>query len=268
MSLQEEMETYLEEVEQKLSGFEDDLEAFFSTLETQENPFSKEADSNALTTYEWVPRTKVNPAQRRAKEKYEQWYGAVEPVVYEYLPRRHEEFTDSRQKVIKHINLNMGLFDSVPEDPMEKAVEIIDLVDGQRSMVKAAPNRIVAKRFNARKEISANIEQNEIERAKQLFRDELIRESGVIAGVALERHLLTMCEISEKDVNYNPDHSIERLAQSLYKANEIEQTPMKYLSFLGDIRGDCAHPSGELDSQMVKRLLDGAEQFIRDGFDN
>lgn len=262
------MEAYLGETEQKLNGFEDDIKAFFSTLEVRENPFLKEADSDTLATYEWVPRISVNPAQRSAKEKYEQWYGAVEPVVYEYLPRRYEEFTDSRQEVLKHINLDTGLFDSAPEDPMEKAIEIIDLVDGQRNMVKAAPNRVAAKRFDARKEISVNMEQNEIERAKQLFRDELIRESGVIAGVALERHLLTMCETPEKNIDYNPNHSIERLAQSLYEANEIEQTPMKHLSFLGDIRGDCAHPSGELDPQMVERLLNDAEQFIREGFDD
>jgi len=267
MGLEEEMNAYLEEVEEELSGIEDDLEDFFSNLETQENPFSKQVDSDAFATYEWVPRTEISPAQRRIREKYERWYGAVDPLVYEYLPRRYDEFEGARSKIIDYINLNSGVLDTIPRNPAERTVEIINLIDGQRSIAKAAPNRVTARQFDTRKEISEDIEQDEIKRARQLFGDNLIRESGVIAGVALERHLLTMCEMSEKGVDYNPDHSIERLAQSLYEANEIEKTPMKRLRYLGDVRGSCAHPGEELDPQEVERLLVGAEEFLQGGFD-
>lgn len=268
MELQEEMEEYLCEVEKTLAEIEDDVEAFFSDLETQENPFSKEADSDALSTYEWAPRTEINPAQRRAREKYEQWYNSVEPLVYEYLPRRYEEFEDTHSKIIKYLNLNSGITKSAPADPMERAVEIISILDGQRSIAKAAPNRVAAEQFNARKEISADVEADELLRAKQLFENGLVRESGVIAGVALERHLLTMCETSDKEIEYDATHSIDRLAQSLYEADEIRNSPMKRLKHLGGVRGDCAHPGDEPNSESVERLLNDTEEFVRNGFES
>jgi hypothetical protein len=267
MGLQEEMAEYIEEEEENLNGIEDDVEEFFSEIETQESAFSKEADSSVVSAHEWVARTETSPAQRRAREKYEQWYTAIEPLVYQYLPRRCEEFEEMHSKMTNYINLDSGIFESVPEDPMERAIKMIDILDGQRSIAKAAPKRVAAERFNARKEISAQVEEDEIIRARRLFEDDLIRASGVIAGVALERRLLTMCETSERDIDYDPNHSIDRLAQSLYDADEIQKTPMKHLKHLGGIRGDCAHPGKEPNPDDVERLINDAEEYIREGFE-
>lgn len=267
MKFQEEMAEYIEEEEENLNGIEDDLEEFFSELETQENAFSREADSSVVSAHEWVPRTETSPAQRRVREKYEQWYNAVEPLVYQYLPRRYEEFEEIHQKITNYINLDSGIFESAPENPMERSIQIIDILDEQRSIAKAAPNRVAAERFNARKEISAQVEEDEIIRARQLFEDNLIRASGVIAGVALERRLLTMCETSERDIDYDTSHGIDRLAQSLYEADEIRNTPMKHLQHLGGIRGDCAHPGKEPNPDDVERLINDTEEYIREGFE-
>lgn len=266
MRFQEEMAEYIEEVEGNLDGIENDLGEFFSEVETRENAFSKEADSSVVSAHEWVPRTETSPAQRRVREKYEQWYNAVEPLIYQYLPRRYEEFEEMRSKIIDYVNLDSGILQSAPEDPVERGVEIIDILDGQQSIVKAAPNRVDAERFNARKEISAQVEEDEITRARQLFEEGLVRAGGVIAGVALERRLLTMCETSERGIEYDPNHSIERLSQSLYEADEIRNTPMKHLKHLGGIRGDCAHPGKEPNPDDVERLIDDTEQYIREGF--
>lgn len=267
MGFQEEMAEYIEEEEESLNGIEDDLEEFFSEVETQENAFSREADSDVVSAHEWVPRTETSPAQRRAREKYEQWYTAVEPLVYQYLPRRHEEFEEMHSKITNYVNLESGIFESTPENPMVRKIQIIDILDGQRSVAKAAPNRMAAERFNARKEISAQVEEDEIIRARQLFEDDLIRAGGVIAGVALERRLLTMCETSERNIDYDPNHGIDRLAQSLYEADEIRNTPMKHLKHLGGIRGDCAHPGKEPNPDDVERLINDAEEYIREGFE-
>lgn len=267
MGFQEEMAEYIEEEEENLNGIEDDLEEFFSGLETQEDALSRESDSSVLSGHEWVPRTETSSAQRRAREKYEQWYNAVEPLVYQYLPRRHGEFEEMHSKITNYINLDFGFFELAPENPMERGIQVIDILDGQRSIAKAAPNRVAAERFNARKEISAQVEEDEIIRARRLFEDDLIRASGVIAGVALERRLLTMCETSERDIDYDPNHSIDRLAQSLYDTGEIRKTPMKHLKHLGGIRGDCAHPGKEPNPDDVERLINDAEEYIREGFE-
>lgn len=267
MGFQEEMAEYIEEVGENLDGIEGDIEEFFSEVETRENAFSREADSSVVSAHEWVPRTETSPAQRRVREKYEQWYNAVEPLVYQYLPRRYEEFEEMHSKITNYVNLDSGIFESAPENPMERGVEMIDILDGQQSIAKAAPNRVDAERFNARKEISTQVEEDEITRASQLFEEGLVRAGGVIAGVALERRLLTMCETSERDIEYDPNHSIERLSQSLYEADEIRNTPMKHLKHLGGIRGDCAHPGKEPNPDDVERLIEDAEQYIREGFE-
>lgn len=265
MELQDEMDDYLREVEGNLDGIENDLEEFFSDLETRESAVSEEMDMG--NSYEWVPRTENSPAQQRAREKYEDWYNAVEILVHEYIPRRHEEFVEGYSKIINYLTLDTGFFDFPPEDPLEWKVEIVDILNGQKSIVRSTPNRIAAEQFRARKEISAQIEKDEITRARQLFNDGLIREGGVIAGVALERLLLTECETSEREINYEPTYSIHRLSQSLYEANVIRDTTMGHLQHLGEIRGDCAHPNTEPKSQDVERLIDDTEQFIREGFE-
>ncbi|WP_114575632.1 hypothetical protein [Saliphagus sp. LR7] len=267
MALQEEIKEYLNESESHLDKIGDDIEDFFSELETEENAFSEEMESEAFSTYEWAPRTEVSSAQRDARDKYEQWYNAVEPVVYDYLPRRYEEFDEMHEKTLNYLNLESGFTESAPETPMERAVDIVNLIDGQKSIVMAAPNRVAAKQFNARKDISADVEADELLRARELYEDGLVREGGVIAGVALERHLMTVCETSDREVDYDPSHSIGRLAQSLYEADVILNSPMKRLKYLGGIRGDCAHPEHEPNSEDVERLLNGAEEFIRNGFE-
>ena len=267
MGFQEEMTDYLEETEERLNGIEDDLEEYFTSLETKKNPFSEEIEiGNA--SYQWVPRTENSPAQSRARDKYEDWYNGVEIIVYQYMPRRYEDFQDGHTKIIDYLTLDTGWLETPPEDPIEWKVKVMEILNGQRSIAKSAPSRVAAEQFKARKEISAQVEDDEITRARRLFEDGLIREGGVIAGVALERRLLTMCETSERDIDYNPSHSIDRLSQTLHDdANEIRTQDMKHLQYLGSIRGKCAHPGEEPDEQEVERLLTHTEEYLREGFE-
>lgn len=259
MDLREEIEVYLEEEEENLEGIENDLQTFFSRVETRENDVS----TDELPIYEWIPLTRTIPAQRRARKKYESWYNSVEALVYGYLPRRLEEFEEDYTEFKKLLNLETGWLDSPPENPEEVFVDMMNILDNQRSIAGAIPDRVNAEQFRAKERISGEVEKDELKRANQLFDEDMIRESGVIAGVALERRLLTMCELSEREIDYEQEHGIDRLAQSLYECDEISKSHMKRLKYLGSLRGECAHPGEEPEPSDVRRLLNDTEDFIR-----
>jgi hypothetical protein len=259
MELREEIEAYLEEEDENLEGIEADLQSFFSQVETRQTEIS----TDEFPVYEWVPLTKTIPAQRRARNKYERWYNSVEALVYGYLPRRLEEFEEDYTEFKKLLNLETGWFDSPPENPEEMFVKMMNILNNQQGIAEAIPNRVDAEQFRAKEQISGEVEKDELKRANQLFNEDLIRESGVIAGVALERRLLTMCELSEREIDYEQEHGIDRLAQSLYESGEISKSHIKRLKYLGSLRGECAHPGEEPEPSDVRRLLNDTEDFIR-----
>lgn len=152
MGFQDEMAEYIEDADEYLTEIEEDIRSFFAELDIveQENMLLKDIDADART-YEWAPRTETSSAQKEARQKYEQWYNAVEPLVYQYLPRRYDEFEESRSKIIRYLSLKSRFWESPPEDPIQRAVEIVELLHGQQSIVKSTLSRVAAERFNARK---------------------------------------------------------------------------------------------------------------------
>lgn len=137
-------------------------------------------------------------------------------------------------------------------------------ISRQKNLLLSIPPKLETERLKVRKGISDGIITEELYQAKDLWDDGNIRAAGVVAGVALERHLLTLCEVTERDVDYEYSDGIRSLAETLYQAGEITNTKKNQLGYLADVRNDCAHVNEEEpDKREVERLIKQAEDIVR-----
>ena len=196
---------------------------------------------------------------------YEQWYNSAYPLIQEYLPNREDDFKTAYEKTRKCLELDLEYIESHEINGAGTLRSyIINGVELQISLLQSIPERVKTERLKAKKSVSNNIVTNETQKAKELFDDGNIRASGVIAGVALERHLLTMCESSEYELDFDYMDGITSLAQKLSDKNEITDDEQRKLEYLAGIRNNCSHASEEEpDRREVERLLNQSSEFIR-----
>jgi len=208
---------------------------------------------------EWqTPEGETKEYQRDARSDYEVWYISARSLIQEYLPAKLDLFESEYNTFKKHLSLEV----SASMGSGELYNQIIDCFDEQRNLVKSIPAKIRAEKFKARRQISSRIVRDEIQQSRELFNQDFVRASGVVAAVALERHLLTVCENSENVTNYEANHGLSRLAQTLYESEEISKTVWNDIKALASIRETCAHPE-EPKKEAVRRLINESEEFIR-----
>lgn len=194
-------------------------------------------------------------------EKYEIWFTQAFTLVSEYVPERRADFREAYSDIDELLH-----FDGMEYTKADSYCGILRrVISRQKNLLLSIPPKLEAERLKVRKGVSDEIITEELYQAKTLWDDENIRAAGVVAGVALERHLLTLCEVSDREVEYEYSDGIRSLAETLYNANEITQTTMGQLEYLADIRNDCAHANEEEpDKRNVERLIEQAEDLVRD----
>ena len=194
-------------------------------------------------------------------EEYEVWFNQSLTVVSSYLPRREADFTNAYSTIASLINLDNCDRTKVEVYNSEFRRDLTT----QRNLLKSIPPKLDAEKLRVRKEISSEVASEEVHQAKRLFEGDLIRPAGVIAGVAIERHLLTRCEVSERDVEYEYDYGIKALAQALYNADIISKTQHGQIEYLAKLRNQCAHADEEEPTPTdVDRLITQTEDILRE----
>lgn len=255
------IQDYVSDLERDAEGIEEQAKVFFDGVETYEKLTSSSMRGrNTDTVTRWrSPEGHTKEVQRELRAEYEMWCTKAVTLVEQYLPQRKEKFRKNRKKIERGIELERPKAFNGPDGALDDFLRFFDV---QRNMVKSIPARLEAEQLSVRRQISKRIERDGIQQARELLENDFIRASGVVASVALERHLLTMCENSEDVSSYEPNHGISRLAQTLYQADEIDKTTWNDLKALASIRETCAHPE-EPNEPAVQRLINESEEQIR-----
>lgn len=257
----EEVQDYIDDLEGDAEDIEEQAREFFSSLDTEKKRVSAGimSDQTRRKTF-WVdPEGALRDTQRGLKREYESWYTRSENLVAEYLPSRLKEFEQARSEIKEYFDLDEPRASRGWENAFNG---FVDLFDEQRHILNSVPGRIESATLEAWQQISRRVEKEEIQQARELFDEEFIRASGVVAAVALERHLLTLCENSEGVEEYASNDGIARLSQTLYEADVIDKTAWNDLKSLASIRETCAHAE-EPKKPAVRRLINDSEDFIR-----
>jgi len=197
--------------------------------------------------------------RRAALREYSDWREGTEPLVRRYcVERDRERFEKSGEKFRDYLSLREDLGN--PENTRRRAV---DLLYVQLSIVEAIPNRIRSERLVSPRQQSRRLLNEELRESKRLLDQGVDRAAGVLAGVALERHLIVMGDAPSKDVDISVTDGITELAQSLRDGEVIDENDRKQLVFLSGIRNKCAHADGEDPTHdEVSRLVKQVDDFI------
>ncbi|HYT42525.1 MAG TPA: hypothetical protein VEP90_09270 [Methylomirabilota bacterium] len=214
----------------------------------------------------WLPLTsEQREARRKALRDYEGWYSAAYQLIKDYLPERSDDFCQyyeyqkgksSKQGVIDYLQ-----FKGDPGTNSNSVVidRILDAFERQLNILVSVQDVLDIKELNLRKLISADVVKIEIDQAEALFASGFYRAAGVVAGVALERYLKTLCDINK--ISYSSRDTIQPVAQLLRSAGKLEIVEMNRITYLASIRNKCSHPDGASNDE-IKSLIDEVKKLI------
>ena len=146
-------------------------------------------------------------------------------MVREYVPEWTDMFeayyssssrTQGYNGVIDYLRLNKYTIYNTIEDILN---DFTSDLEGQLSILLSILSVVEVKEMSLRELSSADVARTEIEQAEILIAGGFERAAGSIAGVALELHLKTLCDVN--NVSYPPKPTIETLVQTLI--DEVKQ---------------------------------------------
>lgn len=204
------------------------------------------------------PEGETKELQDELRAAYESWYARAEELITKHLHTRLDDFERRRSQMKDYARLSVN----ANHDPEHYVNNAADMFAEQRNIVKAIPAKVEAEKLSLRRQVSDAFAQDDLLQARDLLDEELNRAAGVVAGVALERHLQTECD--EAELEYDHKDGIASLAQTLYEAGEINSTTLSNLETLGQIRNDCAHANQEEPNEhKVKKIIDDTDDYVR-----
>lgn len=198
--------------------------------------------------------------QRKCIQLYQIWYSKAEALIKEYLYDRKDEFTREYDEILCLLQLRKNW---AKVDVHYIIKEFTDRFDTQKNLIFSLPKVFEIQNLKLRKTISADLVESELEEAELLLKHDFIHAAGAVAGVALERYLKTLCEISTPPVPYDKNDTIHPLAQNLHKKGYLSETERKKIDWLGGIRNKCVHVKDEkLTKKEVKDLIRDTKEFL------
>lgn len=202
--------------------------------------------------------------QREFLKRYEIWFTATKLIVEPYSSFKPSEFIESYVR-IKNL-IRMKMYYSTRDSYLN---EFIGYFDTQVNMLHTVIPIISLRETNYKKIITADLLNSELSQAEHLFKYDFYRAAGAIAGVILERHLKTLCEVHQ--IEFGKNDTIEPLATKIYtskKISEFDLTLFKSIQYLAAIRNKCDHPKDEPKQHEVRELLDKVKKITSWNFKN
>lgn len=202
--------------------------------------------------------------QREAVRKYQRFQSAGLHFVKEFVPEKETEFCESYEAkeyrdlegIMDYLQFRRGQYSREKKEIIEQFINRFEI---QRSILTAIPYIAKIKEIKLREIISADFVDREIEEAELLFKKGHHRAAGALAGVALERHLKTLCD--KYQIDYQKKDTIEPLVEKLYNKSKIEISQMKNIQYLASIRDKCDHPA-EVEKSEIKELIERVKKFV------
>ena len=139
-----------------------------------------------------------------------------------------------------------------------------------RALVMALVDEVAARSLSLRAQLSFEVAADEFDVAEALLadwggHDAIMRAAGVVARVALERHLFTLADTKGITIVKNPPTKPKATADdvlvSLQRANVINALQKKRIEDLLAVGNACAHPKDTVTPDDVHRLITEGKQI-------
>ena len=182
-------------------------------------------------------------------------------VVRGLATMKRRTFSDIEQYIGKNTS-EKNTFTS-PAQAKEHYELFVQLFQKARALLLSMVDELGSRELPVRSQLSLAVSADEFETAENLIaasREEpILRASGVIARVALERHLFTVAESRSVVIQINPPNKrkadVEDLLTSLVKHQVLTAIQKSELGSLFKIGNNCAHPKEAVRPDDVERLV-------------
>jgi hypothetical protein len=228
----------------------------------EEATFNEHSNGISINALDY--RDPLRKPQRDAIIKYQQWYSTSSQLVEEYAPEWAESFKGlystnsySTIHVMDYLKLKGYSSNFLTKDGLIS--DFISELETQTAILLSIPHIVEIQEMSLRKLISVDVARTEMEQAEILLTGGFDRAAGGIAGVALELHLKTLCDVN--GVSYPPKATIDPLAQALYQAKKLDITELKHIQYLASIRNKCSHPN-PVSTAEIQSLIEGVKKLI------
>ena len=218
---------------------------------------------------------------RSVNAEYQAWYSLASRVVKQVLPDRAAEFDEYYRCTRKREGWHLTISDILSDTRKPRSGDDLDVVLGgiptkqerflhvfhlQRDIVSAAELALDAALADIEGVLQAGLFDDELEAAEELLKKHHRRASGVLAGVVLERHLLSVAR--DHDLRITKKHAtVADLNEPLKQAGIYGVPTWRKVQQLADLRNLCAHDKGqEPTDQDVTELLRGVKEISRSVF--
>jgi Domain of unknown function (DUF4145) len=138
-----------------------------------------------------------------------------------------------------------------------------------RALLRSCASEMKSRELAITTDLSFAVSQDEFETAKNLLEssgeESIVRASGVVARVALERHLLTVADSRAIQIEKNPPNKakidVSDVLNALRKQDVITSIQKSELETLFKIGNNCAHPKEPVNTTDVERLIQRAREL-------
>jgi len=198
--------------------------------------------------------------QPELNTKGQRWYRGAREILVQQKSSSLQEFDALYVQVIKDVIT--GSVYAVGNSEMYR--EFVSTLGAARALLIAVAEEIESRELPLKTQLSFAVSADEFERASELVEssggDEVIlRASGVVARVALERHLWTIVDSYGLVVVKNPPTKkkadTQDLLNTLVKASVVTPIQKSEMDSLFTIGNNCAHPKELVIKTDVERLI-------------
>jgi len=241
----------------------------------------RDLSARGVTLYESFTKESSPSTGGTFMDSYENWYTEARRVVEQLVPERLQDFISlyklpGARKELTRDNYRIVDFlhgTTLADDPFSMIGTAFNstnttknLFGNQTQILVSANKKISSSLMDIREVLVADLFDNEIDKARALLKNKLLREAGVIAGVVLESHLQNVAsahiiKIGKK----NP--TISDLNDPLKTSGVYDVPTWRLIQRLADIRNLCDH-SKDRDPTVdeVNDLVEGTDKITKTVF--
>jgi hypothetical protein len=176
--------------------------------------------------------------------------------------KKHRAFSDI-EKYIDRNTTDRNKFQSVSESREHYGL-FAQCFQKARSLLQSSLDEIRSRELPVRSQLSFAVAADEFERAQELLDASegdkaIVRASGVVTRVALERHLFTVADTRSIAIEVNPPSKgkpgVEDVMTTLVKHGVLTAIQKSELDSLFKVGTNCAHPKEVVEPKDVERLI-------------
>ena len=195
---------------------------------------------------------------------YNKWYSQALTLVSRNLPEREADFReihDGREGNTGLKTRARKVLLNFTGSPLEFPIrEFREGLVAQLGILDSIGDVLDLRAMDIRQVLSADLLQDELETATHLLENGFTRPAGILAGVALERHLKLMCEVRNQKLGER-----ETIGTINEKLKEHYQDPahVRKVAWMAAVRAKCGHDKGaEPEAGSIQELIDSVQKFV------